>query len=51
MGQRLEQARQLDALANAAATLAEAQALHARADHLRSRHNAVRWLRAPLFRN
>jgi hypothetical protein len=48
---RTEQARQLDALASQAATLAEAQALHARADALRGRPAESRWLRTPLFRN
>ena len=48
---RWEQAQQLDALAREAPTLAEAQALHARADQLRRRAGESRGPRYPLFRN
>ena len=48
---RIEQANRLDALAGEAATLAEAQALHARADWLRRSANERSWLRPPLLRN
>lgn len=54
MGQRLDQARELDALASAASTsLAEAQALHARADQLRRDRRGwlARWTATPLIRN
>jgi hypothetical protein len=51
MGQKLDQAQALDALASEAATLAEAQALHERADRLRGRPGENRWLRHPLLRN
>ena len=51
MGQKLELARQFDALASAAPTLAEAQALHARADQLRRGKFEGRWLRTPFIRN
>jgi hypothetical protein len=52
MGQRLTQARHFDALASEAKTLAEAQALSARADQLR--RGARGWLApwaAPFIRN
>jgi hypothetical protein len=54
MGQKLRQAHVLDALASAAPTLAEAQALHARADQLRrdaSRPWFSTWTGQPLIRN
>jgi hypothetical protein len=51
MGQKLVQAQVFDALAGEATTLAEAQALHARADRLRGRPGENRWLRHPLLRN
>jgi hypothetical protein len=47
---RWEEARKLDALAREAPTLAEAQALQARADQLR-RVAESRGPRYPLFRN
>lgn len=53
MERRDEQARALDALAGAAPTLAEAQALQARADRLRraGRRFGFALGIAPLFRN
>lgn len=48
---RNAQARQLDALAGEAATLAEAQALHARADRLRGQRGSASGWRLPLIRN
>ena len=48
---RWEQAEKLDALAREAPTLAEAQALQARADQLRRRIAESRGPRHPLFRN
>ena len=51
MGQKVDQAQQLDALASAATTLAEAQALHARADQIRRRARPLGWLSLPLIRN
>ena len=54
MEHRDQQARALDALAGAAPTLAEAQALQARADQLRResrRFGLTGWSGQPLFRN
>lgn len=52
MGQRLDLASRLEALASAAPTLAEAQALQARAAHLRRRSGAgYSWALQPIFRN
>jgi hypothetical protein len=51
MGQKLDQARYFDALASEATTLAEGQALHARADRLRRSARGLDWLRQPLLRN
>ena len=50
---RWEQARQLDARASETRSLAEAQALHARADQLRrsTRGWLARWIGQPLLRN
>lgn len=53
MDPRIEQARQLEARASEARTLAEAQALHARADRLRGLRTGgtALWSAQPLFRN